>query len=130
MSKRKYTGINIQYPISQAIVEGKKTIETRTYPIPAHLVNQELLIIETPGKEGKFTARIIGSVVFGESFQYKTADAFYADTPKHLVTPDSVWAFSSKKPKFGWTVSQVRAFKKPLPAPKKKGIKFTKNIQI
>ena len=41
--KKSYVGINIQFPISQLIVDGKKTIETRTYP--RHLIYGVSLVI-------------------------------------------------------------------------------------
>lgn len=54
MKKRTLCGINIQFPISQLIVDGSKTIETRTYPIPDHYIGKEMILIETPGKIKSF----------------------------------------------------------------------------
>ncbi len=112
------------------ILSGEKTIETRKYPIPAHLINKDLLIIETPGKTGDFKARIIGTVTFGESFRYSNKNEFYADVKKHRVTPDSVWKWVSGVQKFGWPILRVKAFSEYKVAPDKKGIKFTKNIYL
>lgn len=128
--KKTYTGINIQYPISEMILSGEKTIETRKYPIPEHLKEVELLIIETPGKEGKFKARIVGKITFGKSFEYLNSKDFYADSSKHCVTPDSIWKWTKDSRKFGWEILKVKKFNKHTEAPKKKGIKFTKNISI
>jgi hypothetical protein len=128
--ERTYTGINIQYPISRLILEGKKTVETRTYPIPKHYIGKELAIIETPGKTGNFKARIVGLICFSESFLYESEESFYKDTKRHCVTPDSPWKWTPEKPKWGWAVTFVNPFKKTIPAPEKKGIKFTKEIQI
>ncbi len=129
MSKA-YTGINIQYPISQMILSGEKSIETRKYPIPEHLKNKELLIIETPGKEGKFKARIVGKIVFGESFEYKNSRIFYSDSSNHCVTADSIWKWVNGIKKFGWPILEIKKFSNYKEAPKKKGIKFTKNIVL
>lgn len=129
MSKKSYTGINIQYPISQFIVDGKKTIETRTYPIPEKYLNQEMLLIETPGKEGKFKARIIAVIKFTECFQYKTKKEFYSQSDKHCVTEDSVWAWNDGD-KWGWNVALVKKISPPISLTKRKGIKFTLNIKI
>jgi hypothetical protein len=127
---RTYTGINIQHPISQMILSGEKTIETRKYPIPKHLKNLDLVIIETPGPSGKFEARMIGFVKFGESFEYKNRNDFYKDTKKHCVTPDSIWKWKKNDKKYGWPIIEVCPFGHAIPAPKKKGIKYTKNIRI
>lgn len=123
-----YSGINIQYPISRLIVGGTKTIETRTYPIPKEYIGQKLLLIETPGTTGSFKARIIGTVVFGESFEYRSRSEFYKDSARHCVTPDSPWKWNSQKPKFGWPVLKCSLFAKPYLLNKRKGIKFTRNI--
>ena len=49
-------GINIQAPWAEAIVSGRKVIETRFYPMPRKWVGQPLAIIETPGKARHFQA--------------------------------------------------------------------------
>ena len=54
------TGINIQSPWSRLLIEGDKCVETRSYPIPEKYVGEDLGLIETPGKDGDFKARIIG----------------------------------------------------------------------
>ena len=128
--KRLLTGINIQYPISELIVNGVKTIETRTYPIPKEYIGKEMVIIETPGKLGKFKARMIGLVMFGESFEYGSADEFYKDTGKHCVEKESVWKWVDGVKKYGWPVVKVEKLEKVRPAPKKKGIKFTRGIRV
>ena len=106
MSKKTYTGINIQWPISQDILSGKKTIETRTYPIPEKYLNVEMAMIETPGKHGKFKARVVAIIKFTDYFQYKSKKSFYADKDKHLVTPDSPWAWQDKE-KWGWKLQII-----------------------
>ncbi len=130
MNKRKtIPGINIQYPISQLIVDGTKTVETRTYPIPLKFVGKPMAIIETPGINGKFKARVIGVVIFKDCFKYESEIDFYKDKSRHCVDSDSIWAWSAK-PKWGWIISEVTKFKNPIPAPKKKGIQFTKSVKI
>ena len=54
------TGINIQAPWSQLLINSDKCVETRSYALPDKYIGEELLLIETPGKNGKFKARIIG----------------------------------------------------------------------
>lgn len=125
-----YTGINIQFPISSLILTGQKTIETRLYPIPESYIGKKLLIIETPGPAGDFKARVVGFIVFGLSFKYNSAKDFYRDSKKHCVTPDSPWCWTEGLNKWGWPIVYVEAFKKSKPAPSKKGIKFTKDIDL
>lgn len=124
------TGINIQYPISQLILEGKKTIETRTYPIPNKYKGVEMAIIETPGKVGTFNSRIVGTIVFDNCFKYSNKKVFDQDKDKHFVSEDSDWRWNDEKPKWGWEISKVTVFEKPIIAPANKGIKYTLNIQL
>ncbi len=129
MSEKTYTGINIQYPISLLIIDGKKTIETRTYPIPEKYLNQKMLLIETPGKEGKFKARIIAIIKFTKCFQYKTKKEFYAQSDKHCVTKDSIWAWRDGE-KWGWDVSIIKKVNPPQTFTGRKGIRFTLSIKL
>lgn len=134
MKSRIIPGVNIQWPWSQYIVDGKKTVETRTYPMPAKYQGVELAIIETPGprgrKEGLKKARIIGTVTFSESFQYNK-ETWSKDFKKHLVdVKDPQFAWNSKKEKWGWKVQRVTKFKEPRSAPAKKGIVFASACDI
>lgn len=127
--KTLFTGINIQFPISQLILSGEKTIETRTYQLPEKFENKELLIIETPGKLGNFKSRIVGIIVFSESFEYKSKKEFYKDSLRHFVDKNSEWAWKEKK-KWGWVIRKVTVFDKPQPLHKRPGIVYTTNISI
>ena len=73
---------------------------------------------------------MIGFVVFGESFEYKSEKAFYKDSEKHCVTPDSMWKWVEGKKKFGWPVLKTEMFKKPLALQKRAGIKYSKGIVL
>ena len=130
MKSKSYTGINIQFPISRLILNGAKTIETRTYPIPQAYIDQEMAIIETPGKTGNFKSRIIGLIIFGNSFKYESEKSFYKDTKLHHVTQDSDWAWNPKKGKWGWPIKSVTPFNKSKNISKRLGIKYTKDIII
>lgn len=127
--KKIYPGINIQYPFSQLILIKSKKVETREYPLPAHLVNVELALIETPGDGNVFKARIIGTIKFSESFKYESMASFRNDFERHLVEPASKFDWKTK-PKWGWVVSYVKPLKRPILAPKNKGICFTKEISL
>lgn len=121
--------LNIQHPISQLIVIGEKVVETRTYKMPDRYVGKELLLIETPGKTGKFRARAIARVTFGKPFEYMSKKAFYDDIAKHKVGPDSKWAWSSKR-KWGWPIVNLKHLKAPIEVHEPRGIVFTKSVSI
>ena len=129
MTKKRYTGINIQYPISSLILSGEKSIETRTYPIPEKFINKEMAFIETPGPKGKFKARIVAIITFSKCHKYSNKKEFYADEKKHLVSKDSTWAWKDKN-KWGWHISKLEVLKKPIIVTKKKGIIYTNDVTI
>ncbi|WP_419172632.1 hypothetical protein [Halobacteriovorax sp.] len=124
----KYDGINIQWPISELILSGEKVIETRTYKIPDHYLNQEILMIETPGPNGKFKSRIVAIIKFTECFQYKNKTDFYKDSKKHCVDKNSPWAWTDK-PKWGWKVEIIKKLSPPIKC-NIRGITFRKGIEI
>lgn len=123
-------GINIQYPISSLILSGEKTVETRTYRIPEQYIGKQLAIIETPGGIGKFEARVVGLVVFGQSFKYSSKTEFAADYHRHRVDDVSIWRWCEGIEKWGWPILDVVVFNKPSPGPAKKGIRFTKSVEL
>lgn len=126
---RTLPGVNIQFPISELLLNGTKKIETREYALPAHLKNIDLAFIETPGRTGKFKARIVGTIRFSNSFLYRSKGEFEADQPRHLVGLDSPYAWD-QRPKYGWEVSSVVRFEQAIEAPKNRGIKFTREVEI
>lgn len=126
----KYTGINIQWPISSLILEGAKTVETRTYPIPKRLLNTKMLMIETPGKNGKFRSRIRAIIKFTRCFKYEDEVEFYKDTERHKVDRDSEWSWESQKGKWGWEVSVIKVFDDPIPLKKRTGIIYSNDISL
>ena len=129
MKKKTYTGINIQWPISQEILLGKKIIETRTYPLPNQYLGVEMILIETPGPKGKFKSRIVAFIQFDECFPYPSKEAFYADNARHLVDRVSPWAWTTR-PKWGWRINAIRPISPPVAFLEKKGIIYTRGIEL
>ena len=129
-------GINIQWPWSELLLSGKKWVETRSYPLPERLKNIELAIIETPGPRGKRDAgvekaRIIGTIVFTDSYQYKSRAHWIKEYDLHKVMPDDKqFAFVSDKKKFAWTVGLVKRLARPVAPPAKRGIVLAKNCRV
>lgn len=122
-------GLNIQYPISIEILDGRKTVETRTYKIPDKYKGIPLVIIETPGDEGRFKSRLSGIVIFEADFQYKTEKEFYQDQDRHLVSKESPWRWEDKS-KWGWKIKVVHRFSEPITYSGPKGIRFTEKISL
>lgn len=122
-------GINIQWPISQQILDGSKTIETRTYEIPQKYIGKEMVLIETPGKTGKFKARGIAIIIFEDCFKYKNKTSFYKDVDLHKVQKGSIWDWKDK-PKFGWKVKVVYKFQTSFSVPSNRGYIFCSDIPI
>ena len=129
-------GVNIQWPWSQLIVSGKKTVETRSYKLPSKYVGRKLAIIETPGPRGKAEAgfskaRIVGTVVFSGSFRYSTRDSWMKDFSRHCVeVGDHLFAFDESQEKWGWVISEFEGFVESKPAPVKRGIVFATCCEI
>lgn len=125
------SGLTIQWPISQKILDGSKSIETRNYPLAPGYKNKEIAFIETQGKKGKFKARIVAFITFSDCFQYKGAKDFDADVKKHHVEKDSEYYGETK---WGWQISKVRILKNPIIFEEQVGrpppMKYAKKIPI
>jgi hypothetical protein len=128
--KKKYPGVNIQWPITMDILSGKKTIETRTYPLPKKYLGKPIAIIETPGKHGEFKARVVALVIFDKNIAYNGSKEFYRDSDKHLVTRESIWAWQKGKKKWGWRVKEIRILRNPINAPSPRGIVFARGCEV
>lgn len=123
-------GINIQTPWSQLLIDSDKCVETRSYPLPDKYIGEELVLIETPGKNGKFKARIIGTITFSHSFKYNSIQEWKNDYNRHRVSEDSEFGWNEKKNKYGWVVSEIFKLEQHYPAPTNKGIIFTHNCEM
>ena len=123
------TGLNIQVPWSRLLINDTKTVETRSYALPKKYEGVELALIETPGKRGKFKARIIGTITFSHSFLYVFKQDWVDDYDNHKVEDgDELYGWNGKKPKYGWAVYNVVKFLKPIDITLRRGIVFTNNI--
>lgn len=123
------TGLNIQTPWSNLLINGNKTVETRSYSLPKKYENVELALIETPGKGGRFKSRIIGTITFSHSFTYETKDDWVNDYSRHRVEQDDKLYAWNGKPKYGWVVSRINKFDQPKTILSRKGIIFTTGVQ-
>ena len=124
------TGLNIQAPWSTLLINGLKSVETRSYHLPQKYEGVELYVVETPGKLGKFKARVIGTITFSHSFKYSTKTDWINDYNRHLVSQDDPLYNWNDKPKYGWVVCSVKKFDEPLDISGKRGIIFTNNLKL
>ena len=130
-------GLNVQSPWSTLLINGQKSVETRSYRLPQRLEGVELALIETPGKSAKFKSRIIGTITFSNSFEYININEWIKDYSRHLVSIDSEYRWGKRinwnngelidKPKFGWVVQSVKKFENPVDPPAKRGIIYAKD---
>lgn len=124
-------GIHIQAPWASMLVDGIKCVETRTYPLPNRLEGEILAVIETPGKSKNFKSRIIGTIVFSHSFEYKNENEWIFDYNRHLIKQsDNNYGWNSKKQKYGWIVSFVSKLEKYVAPPSKRGIIYAKECLL
>ena len=104
----------MQAPWGEAILTGKKTIESRSYPLPECLLNQVIWIIDSPEGEVKksalpdsvpaedFDLKMTGYVIFDKSWVYPSLSAFNKDFKKHLVPCSSGYAWTKERPIYAW----------------------------
>src|ERR1700758_4101536 len=104
MDKRNTPGLNIQWPWSRLILDGHKTVETRSYKLPVKYENVPLALIETPGplgrRNGIESARVIGYVTFSTSFKYENRNQWARDLSRHRVSindADFSWRAGNEK---------------------------------
>lgn len=125
------TGINIQIPWSRLLIDGDKVVETRSYQLPKKYEGVEMYLVETPGKYGRFKARVIGTITFSHNFKYPDKNSWKDDYNRHKVEEnDEFFSWNDNKPKYGWVVSFVNKFDEPLDIVGKRGIIFTNHIKI
>jgi alpha-ketoglutarate-dependent dioxygenase FTO len=124
-------GLEFQAPWAGAVVNGRKSIETRVYSLPPSLLGKRLYILESQsGKAGVSSlgdhvdiesvkdgeqnggVRVIGWCVISSVKEYMTRQAFEADESQHLVKSDSGygWKENSTEVIYGWIVSDYGAF--------------------
>lgn len=119
-------GLNVQWPWSDLIASGTKTIETRGYPLPTKYLKRPVAIIATKGKGGgPSESCIVAVVLFSSHFKYRSKSEWLRDSERHLVKEDDqMFAFSPTKDKWGWEIERVCKVSPPVRPPKKRGIKF------
>ena len=126
-------GLNIQYPFSQLILEGVKVKEARTYALGSRNIarpGEEMFLIETPGSRRTagamlgntvlspppVAARVVGTVTFQDSQQYKSLKSWKADRDAHRIEEGARhdWQGPSVSEMHAWTVGATRRLAEPI----------------
>jgi len=125
----------MQSPWGSLLLDGSKTIETRTYNLPKKLLGKKIHILESSaGIDGRSSlgniltldceskqlpVSFIGWVVFGRVINYRYRVKFEADEEKHLVGKGSVYGWNDDKQSviYGWQVEKKGKYEKDHPYP-------------
>lgn len=118
--------LEMQAPWARRLLDGDKTVETRSYPLPAGLVGRSIEVMESkPGEDGVSSLgdtvealcselSVVGRVTFSSSEAYSSRDAWAADESRHLVSPTSEgYGWKGPESVFAWAVGEVTAYPKP-----------------
>ena len=135
-------GLELKEPWASMVLEGSKTIETRTYDLPPELIGRPLVLLATPEDSGapgtsgladvvtiRGAATILGLVTFDDVIQWDSRQTWAKDCDRHGV-PDVddgpyanyVWreddaAEPGKSTMRGWVVSEVIPLPNPVESP-------------
>jgi FTO catalytic domain/FTO C-terminal domain len=138
-------GLEMQCPWSSALLEGRKSKETRGYPLPKALIGKKICIIETPtGKDGvsgivgnhfcvsgkNVGPRLVGWCIFSSIKQYSSRQDFEMDEEYHLVPSHSNYGWNDDETKiiYGWVVEEYGAFKSHDDRPFPSGIRRFRSL--
>lgn len=106
-----------KFPYADQIVNGQKTIETRTHTRLDGLIGKGPIKIARTTDKG--AGQIIGEVEIVGRVDYPTLESFQADASKHLVSEGSQFDFT--RPKFGYVLANPIRYKEPYPAKNPRG---------
>ena len=130
--------LEVQSNFSIQILNGKKIIETREYPIPFNLINQPILLLQSSqGKDGISSLpdmithddiinishlSIVGIMYVSECFQYTCQDKWNTDRINHCVPLESNYNWNEQndqgiKKKYGWRIANVHKYDVPKELP-------------
>lgn len=127
-------GLELQSPFAGYVLDGRKAIETRAYPLPPALLSSpdgreagrevRIDVLESSkGRDGVSSVpdavslarddatkpppplRRAGWCSFDRCFRYATREQFEADEEKHLVDPSSGYGWTDARPMYGWAVA-------------------------
>lgn len=118
-------GLEMQDPWAMCILTGEKKIETRAYSLPAALIGQKIVILQSRRGEAGVSAlgdkvalraglvEQVGWCKFDRVVAYRDQVAFEADTELHMVERGSGygWQAGLTEAIYGWVVGEHCLFK-------------------
>ena len=141
-------GLNINWPFSQLILAGVKTIEARSYGLGYRNIAQpgvEMWLVETPAPANAASkgwvlaggaamaprpekAQMVGTITFPRSEEYESLAASRADRENHRIAKGGHYDWDGNGERHAWRVPTVRRLAQPVPQPGRKSTTgFTKN---
>ena len=115
-------GLNIREPFATLIALGIKTIETRRYKIPTHLIGRRIAIIAT----GAGTAKIIAYATLQQCSEFNDVSEFNDQRDQHLIQRGTEYDWDGQAARYKWHVSDVVMTERAIEVKQKKGIVWTK----
>lgn len=126
-------GLNIQYPFSQLLLMGAKTVEARTFPLGYRKIanpGEDLFLIETPGPrniKGAMVenlpvgpppqhAQVVGKISFSSSQAYANESEWKEDRHRHCIKEGGRYDWNGDGDMHAWHVDKVRRFSEPVDA--------------
>jgi alpha-ketoglutarate-dependent dioxygenase FTO len=121
-------GLELQSPWAEHLLQGEKTIETRSYDLPAALIGKRIDILRSvPGTAGVSAlqncialgsdaspapVQRLGWCTFKRVIRYTDRTSFQADEESHLVKRGSGYAWKDGETKvvFGWVVGEYAMY--------------------
>jgi hypothetical protein len=101
------SGFNVnddEFPWTQWILEGRKTIETRNSPSLSAHIGERVGIVRTVKRGG---AALVGYCVLGQPKVYRSNEEFRADDALHLVPQGPGYDIPPGEVKYGYPISNV-----------------------
>jgi hypothetical protein len=131
MDNKKQTALEVQSPFSRLILSGKKTIETRAYPLPPDLIGSNIILCESlPGVDGvsrigdevlhaQEGLSLIGEIFISSSKEYESQTEWDSDVEKHNVPKGSSYDWSPTEigRRYAWIIERVVIYDQVLPVP-------------
>ena len=126
-------GLNVNWPFSQLILAGVKTVEARSYPLGRRNMAQpdvEMWLVEAPPASDAISqgwlfagdlavalrpqrCQIVGTVTFSHSDEYGSLQAFRADRKIHRIAAGGQYDWDGTGKRYAWRVSAVRRLAQP-----------------
>jgi len=126
-------GLNIQYPFSQLLLQGVKTIEVRRYELGYKqyaLPEEDTWLVETKGPAIEpsrnalvqgcsvgprpAAAHIVGVIKFSFSEAYDSIESFSNEAPAHRIQAGGSYDWDGVSPCYRWHVASARRLASPV----------------